>query len=95
MSIDQQVKSELISKYKNSDLDTGSVSVQCAILTERINNLTNHLKTHKKDFICLRTLLILVSRRRKLLNYQDSKSPEKCSDLVSRLGIKYKKLNGN
>ena len=73
MSISAERKESLIAKYAVSENDTGSVEVQCAILTERINNLTMHFKTHHKDFTSKRGLLILVGHRRRLLKYIKAK----------------------
>ena len=69
MSITQQEKAELIKKFGRGENDTGSTEVQVAILTTRINNLTEHLKTHKKDFHSRRGLLVMVGQRRRLLDY--------------------------
>ena len=68
MSITQQEKAELVKKYGRGENDTGSTEVQVAILTTRINNLTEHLKTHKKDFHSRRGLLVMVGQRRRLLD---------------------------
>lgn len=88
MSITAAVKQELIKEYATSKNDTGSVEVQCAILTTRINNLTGHFKTNHKDFASRRGLLMLVGRRRRLLNYVKKKNPERYAALISRLGIR-------
>jgi small subunit ribosomal protein S15 len=88
MSITKEKKGELITKYSLKETDTGSVEVQCAVLTERIVNLTEHLKTHKKDFSSKRGLLMLVSRRRRLLDYLKSKSVERYKTLIEKLGLK-------
>ena len=74
MSITQQEKAELVKKYGRGENDTGSTEVQVAILTTRINNLTEHLKTHKKDFHSRRGLLVMVGQRRRLLDYINSNS---------------------
>ena len=76
MSITQQEKAELVKKYGRGENDTGSTEVQVAILTTRINNLTEHLKTHKKDFHSRRGLLVMVGQRRRLLDYLNSNSNE-------------------
>ena len=68
MSITKQEKAELIKKFGRGENDTGSTEVQVAILTTRINNLTEHLKTHKKDFHSRRGLLVMVGQRRRLLD---------------------------
>ena len=69
MSVNKEVKKEIISKFSNKENDTGSVEVQIAIFSERIKNLTEHLKNHKKDYHTRRGLVIMVSKRKKLLNY--------------------------
>ena len=69
MSITQQEKAKLVKKYGRGENDTGSTEVQVAILTTRINNLTEHLKTHKKDFHSRRGLLVMVGQRRRCLLY--------------------------
>lgn len=88
MSITQERKSELIGEYQAKDGDTGSPEVQIAVLTERIVNLTEHLKTHKKDFHSRRGLLVLVGKRRKMLDYVKKKNEQKYKDLIGRLGIR-------
>ncbi|MDX2050030.1 MAG: 30S ribosomal protein S15 [Rickettsiaceae bacterium] len=88
MSISNEKKSQLISDYRKTDNDTGSVEVQCAILTERINNLTHHFKSNHKDFASRRGLLILVGRRRRLLQYLKGKSLSRYLDLIQKLGIR-------
>lgn len=88
MSIDAQKKQEIIGKYHLHANDTGSADVQVAILTERIANITNHLKVFKKDYHCKRGLLKLVNRRRKLLLYIKNKDCEKYSSLIKKLGIR-------
>jgi small subunit ribosomal protein S15 len=81
-------KKELIEKFKESDKDTGSASVQIALLTERINYLTEHLKKHKKDFHSRRGLLILVGRRRRLLKYLKKTDPKRYEELINDLNLK-------
>ena len=88
MSITAERKQQLIKDYATRENDTGSSEVQCAILTERINNLTGHFKTNHKDFASRRGLLMLVGRRRKLLNYLKSKNLDNYLSLISRLGIR-------
>jgi small subunit ribosomal protein S15 len=88
MSITAERKQQLIKEYATRENDTGSTEVQCAILTERINNLTGHFKTNHKDFTSRRGLLMLVGRRRKLLNYLKGKSLDNYLSLISRLGIR-------
>ena len=88
MSITAERKSELIKEYAKGDADTGSPEVQVAILTERITNLTEHFKTHKKDNPSRRGLLKLVSKRRSLLDYVKSKDEARYRELIGRLGIR-------
>ncbi len=88
MSITQQEKAELIKKFGRGENDTGSTEVQVAILTTRINNLTEHLKTHKKDFHSRRGLLVMVGQRRRLLDYLNSNSNERYTDLIKSLGLR-------
>ncbi len=88
MSITQQEKAELVKKYGRGENDTGSTEVQVAILTTRINNLTEHLKTHKKDFHSRRGLLIMVGQRRRLLDYLNSNSNERYTGLINSLGLR-------
>ena len=88
MSITQQEKAELVKKYGRGANDTGSTEVQVAILTTRINNLTEHLKTHKKDFHSRRGLLVMVGQRRRLLDYLNSNSNERYAELIKSLGLR-------
>jgi small subunit ribosomal protein S15 len=88
MSITAERKSALIQEYATKPGDTGSPEVQVAVLTERIGNLTEHFKTHKKDNHSRRGLLKLVSGRRRLLDYVKSKDEGRYRDLIGRLGIR-------
>ena len=88
MSITAERKQQLIKEYAVKDGDTGSPEVQVAILTERIVNLTEHLKTHKKDFHSRRGLLIMVGQRRRLLDYTKAKNVARYEDLIKRLGLR-------
>ncbi len=88
MSIAAERKTELIGEYATSKGDTGSPEVQVAILTERIVNLTEHFKTHKKDNHSRRGLLKMVSQRRRLLDYVKSRDEERYTKLIKRLGIR-------
>ena len=88
MSITDVRKQELIKKYATKPQDTGSPEVQVAILTERISNLTTHLSDHKKDFHSRRGLLMLVSRRRRLLDYLKRAEESRYTKLIERLGIR-------
>ncbi|MCD6119465.1 30S ribosomal protein S15 [bacterium] len=81
-------KSAIIKEYGISERDTGSSEVQAALLTHRINHLTGHLKDHKKDNHSRRGLILLVSRRRHLLNYISRKNYSKYQDLVKKLGLR-------
>jgi len=86
--LDKNKKQQVINKFKTHDGDTGSSQVQIAILTEEIKELTNHLKTHKKDFSSRRGLLRKVNLRRKLLKYMEKEEPKLYQKLVTRLKIK-------
>ena len=88
MTIMRERKTELIGEFRKSDDDTGSPEVQIAILTSRINGLTEHLRTHKKDHACRRGLLMLVSRRRRLLDYLKKVDPQRYLDTIRRLDIR-------
>ena len=88
MSITNEEKAELIKEYAQKEGDTGSPEVQVAILTTRILNLTEHLKTHKKDFHSRRGLLIMVGQRRRLLDYLQSRNQARYQDLIKRLGLR-------
>lgn len=88
MTITKERKQELIQSYRQRDDDTGSPEVQVALLTERINHLTDHLKVHPKDYASRRGLLGLVSHRRRLLDYLRRVDARRYLDLISRLGIR-------
>ncbi len=88
MSITAERKQELIGEFATNKGDTGSPEVQVAVLSERINNLTEHLKTHKKDFHSRRGLLMMVGRRRRLLDYLKKKEVKRYQDLLKRLGLR-------
>ncbi len=88
MSITQERKSALIKEYATKDNDTGSPEVQVAILSERIANLTEHFKDHKKDNHSRRGLLKLVSQRRRLLDYLKTSDEERYRTLIGRLGLR-------
>jgi small subunit ribosomal protein S15 len=81
-------KGEIIGTYKVHDTDTGSPEVQVALLSERINYLTDHFKTHAKDHHSRRGLLKLVGQRRRLLDYVKSRDTERYAELIRRLGIR-------
>ncbi|NLZ44075.1 MAG: 30S ribosomal protein S15 [Clostridia bacterium] len=88
MALSQAGKQQLIEKYRINENDTGSPEVQIAILTERINQLTEHLKVHKKDFHSRRGLLKMVGQRRGLLNYLQKKDIQRYRAIVESLGLR-------
>jgi small subunit ribosomal protein S15 len=88
MSFKQEKKSEIINKYRIHEKDTGSPEVQIAILSERINYLTEHLKVHKKDHHSRRGLLKMVGQRRHLLNYLMKKDLDRYRTIVESLGLR-------
>lgn len=88
MALSSEIKNNIINEYKNHENDTGSPEVQIAILTERINQLTEHLKIHKKDYHSRRGLLKMVGKRRGLLNYLRDKKPERYRMIIEKLGLR-------
>lgn len=88
MTITKERKTELVGEFKRSDDDSGSPEVQIAILSTRINNLTEHMRANKKDYSTRRGLLAMVSRRRRLLDYVRRKDPQRYLDIIGRLGIR-------
>ena len=88
MSLTQEKKAELIEKFGESAQDTGKAEVQIALLTARINQLTDHLRTHKKDHHSRRGLLMLVGRRRRFLRYLERSDLERYRSLVKELGLR-------
>ena len=88
MSISKEAKNKVIEEYRRDENDTGSPEVQIAILTERINGLTEHMRTHRKDYASRRGLLGLVSRRRRLLDYVRGDDPQRYLDIIGKLGIR-------
>ena len=88
MSITLERKAELIKTHGRTEGDTGSAEVQVAILSERISNLTEHFKTHKKDNHSRRGLLMMVAQRRKLLDYLKAKDEARYTSLIGRLGLR-------
>jgi small subunit ribosomal protein S15 len=88
MAMTKERKQELIGDYRRADNDTGSPEIQIAILTTRIGELTEHLQTHKKDYASRRGLLMMVSRRRRLLDYLKRVSPQRYLDIIRRLDIR-------
>jgi small subunit ribosomal protein S15 len=89
MSVTAERKAELVRTFGRSENDTGSAEVQVALLTERINELTEHLRTHTKDHHSRRGLLMLVGKRRRLLRYLESSDVERYRSLVSELGLRH------
>ncbi len=81
-------KTEIITKFRTHESDTGSPEVQIAILSERIGELTEHFKTHKKDHGSRRGLLMLVSKRRRLLDYLKTNDSDRYREVISKLGIR-------
>ena len=88
MTITKEQKRQLVGDYKRCENDSGSPEVQIAILTARINGLTEHLRTHGKDYAGRRGLLMLVSRRRRLLDYLKTVDPQRYLDIIRRLDIR-------
>ncbi len=88
MAINKEDKQDIIKEYQIHENDTGSPEVQLAILTQEINNLTEHLKIHKKDFHSRRGLLKKVGRRRRLLEYLKAKDIERYKSLIKKLGLR-------
>lgn len=91
MSISLDKKKELVKKFGKSEQDKGSTDVQVAILSHRISNLTEHLKSNKKDQSTRRGLLKMVGRRKKLLSFLKNKSTEKYQNLIKELGLRQKR----
>jgi len=88
MALQKDFKQGIISKFKQTENDTGSPEVQIAILTERINQLNEHLKAHKKDHHSRRGLLMMVGQRRGLLNYLKSKNIDRYRDIIEKLNLR-------
>jgi small subunit ribosomal protein S15 len=88
MSITDERRAQVIAEYATKPGDTGSPEVQVAIMSERITNLTEHLKTHAKDFHSRRGLLVMVGQRRGLLDYLKRKDRERYATLIQRLGLR-------
>jgi small subunit ribosomal protein S15 len=88
MALTKEAKLEIVKKYGRDESDTGSTEVQIALLTQRINELTEHLRTHKHDFYSRRGLLKLVGRRRRFLNYLQKHDLEGYRALIKELGIR-------
>ena len=88
MTISKERKAELIKTYGKNEHDSGSAAVQVAILTDRIKELTEHMKSHKKDFHTRRGLLMLVGKRRRLLSYIKKNDINEYRELIAKLGIR-------
>ena len=88
MALDTETKTRIMREYATADGDTGSPEVQVAMLTKRIADLTEHLKVHKHDHHSRRGLLLLVGRRRRLLNYVQKKDIARYRSLIERLGLR-------
>ncbi len=88
MTLTQEKKQELVERFGRSENDTGSVEVQVALLTERINGLTEHLREHSKDHHSRRGLLMLVGQRRRLLNYLRRRDLDRYRELIGELGLR-------
>jgi small subunit ribosomal protein S15 len=88
MSFDAEAKSNIVSEFKRSESDTGSPEVQVALLTGRIQHLTDHFKAHKGDHHSRRGLLRMVNQRRRLLDYLKNKDLQRYRDLIDRLGLR-------
>lgn len=88
MTVSKERKAELIAAYGKNAQDSGSAAVQVALLTERIKGLTDHMKSHKKDFHTRRGLLMLVGQRRRLLSYIKKSDINEYRELIARLGIR-------
>ena len=86
--LDREAKEKIVNDYRTHDGDTGSPQVQVALLTERINQLAEHFKTHKKDNHSRRGLLKMVSQRRSLLDYLKRRDIEQYHELINRLGLR-------
>ena len=83
-----KTKQEIIKEYGKSDTDTGSAEVQVALLSNRIDHLTDHLKTHKKDHHTRRGLLMLVGKRKRLLQYLQNQDVKRYRDIIDKLGLR-------
>ncbi|WP_129726760.1 MULTISPECIES: 30S ribosomal protein S15 [Bacillaceae] len=88
MALAQERKNEIIAQFKTHEADTGSPEVQIAVLTEQINTLNEHLRTHKKDHHSRRGLLKMVGKRRNLLNYLRNKDVTRYRELIKKLGLR-------
>ncbi len=89
MSVTTESRAKVVQSYRTHDKDTGSPEVQVALLTERINNLTDHFKAHVKDHHSRRGLLKMVSKRKRLLTYLQGKNVERYRSLIDKLGLRH------
>jgi small subunit ribosomal protein S15 len=88
MGIATEAKTDIVNEHRRHDTDTGSAEVQIALLTARINHLSNHLKTHKKDFASRRGLLMMVGKRSSLLKYLSKTAPPRYREILAKLGLR-------
>jgi len=88
MGIGSDGKTKIVQEHRRHEGDTGSTEVQVALLTERINHLTEHLKTHKKDHASRRGLLKMVGKRSSLLKYLSNTAPQRYRDIIAKLGLR-------
>lgn len=88
MALTQERKQQIMTEHQTHETDTGSAEVQVALLTERINSLSAHLKVHKKDHSSTRGLLQIIGRRKRLLSFIKARNPEGYQALIKRLGIR-------
>ncbi len=84
----EEMKATLIEQYRRTSKDTGSPEVQIALLSERISYMTEHLKLHRKDFASRRGLIMMVNKRRRLLDYLNRRAPERYHEIVERLSLR-------
>jgi small subunit ribosomal protein S15 len=88
MALTQQRKQEIMGEYQTHETDTGSADLQVAMLSDRISKLSAHLKTNQKDYASRRGLMLMISRRKRLLAYIQKENPERYKALIARLGIR-------
>ena len=88
MALNTQAKQKIINKHQTHGSDTGSAEVQVALLSNRIDHLTDHLKTHKKDHHTRRGLLMLVGKRKRLLQYLQNQDVQRYRDIIEKLGLR-------
>ena len=88
MALQKELKAKVIDNFKTHSKDTGSAAVQVAVITEKINQLNEHFKLHRKDFHSRRGLLMLIGKRRRLLNYLQKKDPKKYEATIDKLSLR-------